>query len=80
LVYRKGTDLLVDVIPKICKLYPKVEFIIAGDGPKRVDLEQMKERYFLEDRVVTLGNIQNSEVREVRRSSLANHNFWLNDH
>lgn len=29
LVYRKGTDLLVSVIPLICKQYPAVDFIIG---------------------------------------------------
>jgi phosphatidylinositol glycan class A protein len=32
LVYRKGVDLLVDIIPLICKRYPNVRFIIGGDG------------------------------------------------
>lgn len=39
LVYRKGIDLLCAVIPLVCQIDPKVRFIIAGDGPKRIDLE-----------------------------------------
>lgn len=35
LTYRKGTDLLIDVIPAITKIFPEVYFIIGGDGPKR---------------------------------------------
>ena len=35
LTYRKGTDLLVDVIPPIAAMFPQVHFIIGGDGPKR---------------------------------------------
>lgn len=35
LEYRKGTDLLIDVIPSIIDLYgQKVSFIIGGDGNK----------------------------------------------
>ncbi len=45
LVYRKGTDLLVQVIPQVCSLFPQVEFVIGGDGPKKVDLEQMREKH-----------------------------------
>ncbi|CAJ0834860.1 18009_t:CDS:2, partial [Entrophospora sp. SA101] len=52
LVYRKGMDLLVAVIPRIC-----------GDGPKRVDLEQMREKYLLHDRVELLGAVKHHEVR-----------------
>jgi len=29
LVYRRGTDLLVDIIPYICQKYPQVEFLIG---------------------------------------------------
>lgn len=41
LTFRKGVDLLIDVIPVICKKFPEVHFIIGGDGPKRVPLEEM---------------------------------------
>ena len=39
LTYRKGVDLLVDVIPAVCKRFPEVYFIIGGDGPKRGVIE-----------------------------------------
>ncbi|KAJ3413926.1 Phosphatidylinositol N-acetylglucosaminyltransferase gpi3 subunit [Chytridiales sp. JEL 0842] len=65
LVYRKGTDLLVAVIPRICKLFPDVQFLIAGDGPKRVELEQMREKHVLQDRVTVLGAVNHADVREV---------------
>uniref|UniRef100_A0A0D9VYE2 Glycosyltransferase subfamily 4-like N-terminal domain-containing protein n=1 Tax=Leersia perrieri TaxID=77586 RepID=A0A0D9VYE2_9ORYZ len=51
LVYRKGADLLVEVIPEVCRLFPKVRFIVGGDGPKRVRLEEMREKFSLQDRV-----------------------------
>ncbi|KAJ3196065.1 hypothetical protein HK101_010166 [Irineochytrium annulatum] len=62
LVYRKGTDLLVAVIPRICALYPEVNFLIGGDGPKRVDLEQMREKYVLQDRVTVLEAVKHADV------------------
>lgn len=65
LAYRKGADLLVTVIPKICDLYPNVNFLIAGDGPKRVDIEQMREHYILQDRVTLLGALPHHEIRNV---------------
>ncbi|KAG9324491.1 hypothetical protein KVV02_006085 [Mortierella alpina] len=60
--YRKGMDLLVAVVPRICRKYSKVRFIIGGDGPKRIDLEQMREKHLLHDRV-DLGSIKAHEVR-----------------
>ncbi|KAI8924281.1 hypothetical protein BC831DRAFT_402716 [Entophlyctis helioformis] len=65
LVYRKGTDLLVAVIPTICAAYPEVYFLIAGDGPKRIELEQMRERFELQDRVQMIGSVNHSDVRNV---------------
>lgn len=35
LVYRKGVDLMAQIIAEFCPKHPEVNFIIAGDGPKR---------------------------------------------
>ncbi|XP_003373301.1 PIGA (GPI anchor biosynthesis) superfamily [Trichinella spiralis] len=47
LTYRKGIDLLARVIPRICNEHADVDFIIAGDGPMRILLEE----------ILVLGNI-----------------------
>lgn len=60
-------DLLVAVVPRICRKYSKVRFVIGGDGPKRIDLEQMREKHLLHDRVEFLGSIKAHEVRNVRK-------------
>ncbi|XP_021776430.1 phosphatidylinositol N-acetylglucosaminyltransferase subunit A-like [Chenopodium quinoa] len=65
LVYRKGADLLVEVIPEVCRLHPNVRFIVGGDGPKRVRLEEMREKHSLQDRVEMLGAVPHSQVRSV---------------
>eukprot|EP01138_Halocafeteria_seosinensis_P008025 gb/GECG01008200.1/.p1 GENE.gb/GECG01008200.1/~~gb/GECG01008200.1/.p1 ORF type:complete len:545 (+),score=38.67 gb/GECG01008200.1/:1-1635(+) len=64
LVYRKGIDLAVCVIPEICRRFPYVHFIIGGDGPKKLLLEEMRERHQLHNRVELLGAIPHSKVRE----------------
>jgi phosphatidylinositol glycan class A protein len=65
LFYNKGTDLLIAAIPRICAAYPFVNFIIAGAGPKAIDLEQMIETNVLQERVEMLGAIRHEEVRDV---------------
>ncbi|PVV03378.1 hypothetical protein BB560_002143 [Smittium megazygosporum] len=65
LVYRKGMDLLTVAIPRICKKHKNVRFLVGGEGPKRVDLEQMRERYNLHDRVELLGKVLTSQVRNI---------------
>ena len=72
LVYRKGVDLVVKIIPKICRRkfkgsdgrWIQVNFVIAGDGPKRILLEEMIERHRLQDRVEMLGELQQNMVRD----------------
>ncbi|KAI5455533.1 Phosphatidylinositol N-acetylglucosaminyltransferase GPI3 subunit [Naganishia albida] len=65
LVYRKGIDLLVAATPHICKIFPDVRFIIGGDGPKMVELEQMREMHLLQDRIELLGSVPPGQVGNV---------------
>lgn len=65
LYYNKGTDLLVASIPHILAAHPNVRFIIAGKGPKAIDLEQMIERNVLQDKVLMIGPVRHEEVRDV---------------
>ncbi|AAW43127.1 hypothetical protein CNBD4030 [Cryptococcus deneoformans B-3501A] len=65
LVHRKGIDLLISSAPQICALFPKVRFIVGGDGPKMVELEQMREKYELQGRVELLGRVNPGDVRDV---------------
>lgn len=39
--------------------------LIGGDGPKMIDLLQMRERHFLHDRIVLLGSVRHQDVRSV---------------
>nr|XP_051214832.1 phosphatidylinositol N-acetylglucosaminyltransferase subunit A-like isoform X3 [Lolium perenne] len=43
----------------------KVRFIVGGDGPKRVRLEEMREKFSLQDRVEMLGAVPHAQVRSV---------------
>eukprot|EP01060_Flectonema_neradi_P039585 TRINITY_DN8772_c0_g1_i1.p1 TRINITY_DN8772_c0_g1~~TRINITY_DN8772_c0_g1_i1.p1 ORF type:complete len:447 (+),score=31.84 TRINITY_DN8772_c0_g1_i1:110-1450(+) len=58
LVYRKGADLLADVVPAVCKKYPGIRWIIGGDGPRKLQMEQMVERNNLHSCVELLGEVQ----------------------
>ena len=44
---------------------PNVRFLIGGDGPKRVLLEEMRERHRLQHRVEMLGAVPHRQVRDV---------------
>ncbi|XP_017404169.1 phosphatidylinositol N-acetylglucosaminyltransferase subunit A [Cebus imitator] len=60
-----GTDLLSGRIPELCQKYPDLNFIIGGEGPKRIILEEVRERYQLHDRVRLLGALEHKDVRDV---------------
>uniref|UniRef100_A0A4W3I5N3 Phosphatidylinositol N-acetylglucosaminyltransferase subunit A n=3 Tax=Callorhinchus milii TaxID=7868 RepID=A0A4W3I5N3_CALMI len=65
LVYRKGIDLLAGIIPELCQKYPNLHFLIGGEGPKRIVLEEVREKYQLHDRVRLLGALEHKDVRNV---------------
>eukprot|EP01065_Artemidia_motanka_P036572 TRINITY_DN44528_c0_g1_i1.p1 TRINITY_DN44528_c0_g1~~TRINITY_DN44528_c0_g1_i1.p1 ORF type:complete len:476 (+),score=63.65 TRINITY_DN44528_c0_g1_i1:67-1494(+) len=67
LVYRKGADLLVDVVPEICRQFPHVRWVIGGDGPRRLQVEQMVDKHELFGRVELLGAVPHTEVASVLR-------------
>ncbi|KAI0205731.1 glycosyltransferase family 4 protein [Astrocystis sublimbata] len=65
LFYNKGTDLLTAAIPRILEVHPNTRFIIAGSGPKAIDLQQMIEQNVLQDKVEMLGPVRHENVREI---------------
>ncbi|XP_032832101.2 phosphatidylinositol N-acetylglucosaminyltransferase subunit A isoform X2 [Petromyzon marinus] len=65
LVYRKGIDLLAGIIPELTALHPDLHFLVGGEGPKRLVLEELREHYRLHDRVQLLGALKHGQVRDV---------------
>lgn len=61
----KGSDLLLRLIPQICRDHANVDFVIAGDGPKFVAFQQMLESHRLQNRVDLLGAVPHERVRDV---------------
>jgi len=67
LVYRKGIDLVAAILPRLCNKNFSgitVDFVIGGDGPKRIVLEETIEKYGLQSRVQMLGEMCHSDVRD----------------
>jgi len=73
LFYNKGTDLLISALPLLLRRHSNLRFIIAGSGPKAIDLEQTLDSLPQQlvytssgqPRVVLLGSIRHEEVRDV---------------
>ncbi|XP_048396119.1 phosphatidylinositol N-acetylglucosaminyltransferase subunit A [Stegostoma tigrinum] len=64
-VTRLGIDLLAGIIPELCMKYPNLHFLIGGEGPKRIVLEEVREKYQLHERVRLLGALEHKDVRNV---------------
>ncbi|XP_055910028.1 phosphatidylinositol N-acetylglucosaminyltransferase subunit A [Eupeodes corollae] len=64
LVYRKGIDLLAALIPRF-KRMANINFIIAGEGPKRDTLEEVREKTNMQERVEIIGSVEHSKVRDI---------------
>ncbi len=65
MMYRKGVDLLIDIIPEIIKKHKNVNFILGGDGDKLPLIYAMRDKYNLGDRMEILGRVPHHKVREV---------------
>ncbi|KAI5357715.1 Putative glycosyl transferase, family 1 [Septoria linicola] len=73
LFYNKGTDLLISALPLLLRLHPNLRFIIAGSGPKAIDLEQTLDSLPQQlvytpsgqTRVTLLGSIRHEQVRDI---------------
>lgn len=65
LVYRRGADLMAAIIPQICSRFENVDFLVGGDGPKRIALEEMRDKHQLHHRVTLLGSIPHTQVPKV---------------
>ncbi|KAJ1525168.1 hypothetical protein ONE63_010001 [Megalurothrips usitatus] len=65
LVYRKGVDLMAQIIKELGTKHRNVKFIVCGDGPKRWLLDEVRERCGLQDRVELLGGLEHSQIRNV---------------
>lgn len=58
----KKIDQLLDILPNILEKFPKVKFVIAGDGPAMEDLKKQVKDKNLEEAVIFTGNVEHSDV------------------
>lgn len=65
LMYRKGVDLLIGIIPQVIALFKNVNFIIGGDGLKMEVLKSLIEKHNLHNRVELLGGLKHPQVKDV---------------
>lgn len=65
LCYRKGTDLVIALVPRLCAADARVHWLIGGNGDRMVSLVQTIEAHQLQERVTLLGEVQHANVADV---------------
>ena len=65
LVARKGHDMVIRALPRLCRTIPNVTYLIVGDGPYRTNLEQLAAATGVADRVVFAGRIADRDLPRV---------------
>jgi phosphatidylinositol alpha-1,6-mannosyltransferase len=61
---RKGQDMVIETLPALCKIFPDLTYLVAGDGPSRQALAARAESLGVRDRVVFAGSVPDSEVAD----------------
>jgi phosphatidylinositol alpha-1,6-mannosyltransferase len=63
LVEHKGIDTVIKALPEIIKLYPKLTYLVVGDGPYRSCLKKLSSELEVEKHVKFLGNIPHNRLQ-----------------
>jgi glycosyltransferase involved in cell wall biosynthesis len=69
LVEGKGVDVLIDSFSRIATALPDATLTIAGDGPKRRELERRAKRSNAGSRIRFIGHVPHSSINEVYERS-----------
>ncbi len=58
----KGVDMLIEIMPSLIKKYGQISLIIIGRGPELDNLEEIKKRLGLGNKVIFTGKVGRQEV------------------
>ncbi len=68
LIWRKGHDLVIDALPDLLRDVPDLCYVIAGEGPERVRLEERARNRGVHAHVRFLGQVSQAELPSFYRS------------
>jgi phosphatidylinositol alpha-1,6-mannosyltransferase len=64
LVERKGHDMVIRALSRIRTQFPRLQYVIVGDGPNRSTLQDLVSSLGLRDAVLFTGRVSDSELPE----------------
>lgn len=62
LVQRKGQDMIIKALPKILEQEPDTIYLIAGEGEYKKSLQDLVEKYNLQEKVIFAGAVSKEEL------------------
>jgi phosphatidylinositol alpha-1,6-mannosyltransferase len=62
LVHRKGQDLLITALPQILQHHSDAHVLLIGAGPHKKHLEDLVEKFSVQDAVTFVGRIQDADL------------------
>lgn len=65
LTVQKGLAFFLEAAKKTIDLYPKVLFMVAGDGEQRDELLELTAKYGVVDKVIFTGFVRGAQMREL---------------
>jgi phosphatidylinositol alpha-1,6-mannosyltransferase len=69
LVKKKGHETVLCSLPLVLKKFPNLRYLIVGDGPERIHLEETVRQSGLAKTVTFVGNIPHAELGDYYRSA-----------
>lgn len=64
-----GIDVLAEALPKLCRRYPDVRFLLVGDGHQRPLVDEAVRQHALWGRVVMTGRVAHAEGARLLKAS-----------
>jgi phosphatidylinositol alpha-1,6-mannosyltransferase len=65
LVVRKGHDMVIRALPKVCQAVPEVAYLIVGNGPCRSRLEALAADVGVRDHVIFAGRVEDEQMSDI---------------
>ena len=62
---RKGHEEILNSISKLKLIFPKIQYLVAGDGPELENLKNIVKKLDIIDNVIFLGNINDSQKKYI---------------
>lgn len=69
LVEKKGHEFAIRAMKKVTEKYKKINYIVAGDGPLRNQLEYLVDRLGISEHVKFIGSVDQNEVFKLYQQS-----------